>query len=178
MEPVFSPDPSAIEREAIAHPQEQIQPGPLPFDRLTFVGNVYHQPSEGEPSQVSLKFERLLETQEQIFQRSLRATIEWKPLVPERCWLQGDQIGLIVVRNDEGRYARFLPTPEEKEEAKGKVLEIAFRTDQDQKVFDVSANCLLVGPKECHPISAFRPELLAVRSRASETRYTVFIFPR
>lgn len=148
---------------------------PLP-DRITVSGNVSLQSVGNEPVQISLNFERLLETQEQVFQRRLTATGEWNPLIPERCWIQGDEVGMIVVRNDEGRHPQVQLSQEQKDELKSRrVLEIALGYGA---IEDSRRNYLQIGAKECYPILATLPGLLRVRARAGEVRYTVFVFPR
>ena len=159
--------------EVLAKAQDeslQLQPGETPPDRITVAGSIYHQSTDGEPVQVSLKFERLLETREQVFHRRLKVGENWTPLIPERCWLQKNQVGMIVVRNDEGRYASAQLSQGQQTQLKHKVLEIALGSDE--------SSVLLVPPKESQPLTAVFPERLRLRSRSEGIRYTIFVFPR
>ena len=174
MEPILD-DAGAEEAvaRALSFSQQQPSPAVLP-DRITVTGSVYHQSSEGEPTQVPLTFERLLETKEQVFQRRLIVGEEWQPLIPERCWLQGNQVGMIVVRNDEGRHANVQLSQEQKDSLKDKVLEVMPNITMDV----LRSNLILVYPRESQPLTFAYPQDARIRSRAGKTRCTVYVFPR
>jgi len=172
-------EPSEIPSQGDVSPQRSPVPlGPTSPDRITVAGSIYHQPAEGEPVQVSLTSERQLKTVEQVFQRRLKVGNTWQPLIPERCWLQDEAVGMIIVRNEEGRHTRVQPGPEEKATAGGKILEIGFRVDDNSIPIVFGPSVLLVYSKECQPLTVSRPDLLCIRSRAGEIHYTVFVFPR
>ena len=153
---------------------------PLP-DRITVAGNIYHQSTEGDPTQVSLNFERILETHEQVFHRRLKVGEDWMPLIPERCWLQNDQVGMIVVRNDEGRYPSVQPSREEGDELQRKVLWVSdwrIESSDGNAPIGEPYNPYLIYPKDCIPLTVLTPSTLVIRSARGEIRYAVFVFPR
>ena len=142
-----------------------------PPDRITVAGAIYHQSLGTDGTQVNLKFERLLETREQVFFRCLRAGSEWLPLIPDRCWLQGEQVGLVVVRNDEGRHSLVQLSPEEKNVLRQKQLLVAVSPGGRD-------NPLVVRSGECFPLSLRDPQGAQIRSSEGEIRYTIYVFPR
>ena len=70
-------------------------------NRITVVETVYHQVGNDKPMSVESRFERILASDEQVYERrhknSQAATTEWKKL--DYGWVPS--VGMIVIRNDD-----------------------------------------------------------------------------
>lgn len=89
-------------------------------DRLTVVDNVYFVGRDGPGDQFSSRFDRELKSGEQVYHRVRQvAGPVWRPL--DLGWCADCGVGMILVRNDEGKFA-VAPTEEEREEMSRRVL--------------------------------------------------------
>lgn len=92
-----------------------------PKNRETVVETVYHQVLGEEPTSLETRYNRDLESNEQVYERQAVATEEWKLL--DCGWLSGN-VGLLVIRNEEGKSRQTNPTEAEKEELAKRVIEV------------------------------------------------------
>jgi len=95
----------------------------IEVDTITVVETVYHSPFQQQPTSIATRFSRDLTTQAQPYERYLTATEKWDLL--DYGWLE-DNIGMLIIHNLEGEFTQTIPTPEEKEDAEKRILEIAF----------------------------------------------------
>lgn len=72
---------------------------PIVRHRLTVVEKMYHQAHGGEPTCVESVYEVQLQTDEEVYSRSL--TIDETPVPLDRGWLNGKPINQIVIHNKE-----------------------------------------------------------------------------
>lgn len=136
--------------------------------RVTVVETVHHQLPDAEPATVETRFQRWLESDEQLYRRTLRVGAEWTPI--DTGWVESPAV--LLLRNDREMFA-VQPTEEEKTMAAGKVLEIGVRLDGADAVVPLFA---------VHPGHSFRAEPLAVKSlrvrcRVGSTKCTVAAVP-
>lgn len=138
-----------------------------PFrDRMTVVDKTYHQPAQGEAFCCEVTFERTLMSDESVYSRKKRAGEEWQPL--DCGWITEDsgRVGMLIVRNDEGKNLQRLPSDDEKAALAQKVLEVG---THDLPLFVVPpGESLRATPAETP---------LYVRCLGGECHYTVFAFP-
>jgi len=138
-------------------------------DRLTVVQTFYHRGAAGI-SEFDCRWSRKLETSEQAYERHEAAGEEWQPL--SAGWLK--EVGLLVVRNDEGRRFDFQPSDEELARVAERVLEVGFRGPGAGPPEDF----MLVHPCEALPLCPSRAGNLVIRCRCGQANYTVFAVPR
>lgn len=144
-----------------------IVPSPPLRDRMTIVEKVYHQPQTGEAYCCETVFERWLDDEESVYSRKMKVSEEWKLL--HFGWFSDDgkPVGMLVIRNDEGRDLQRLPSDEEKTKTASLILEIGVH---DLPLFDV------------FPGESFRAtpsgQDLYVRCLGGECSFTVFAFPK
>lgn len=140
-----------------------------PFrDRMTVVEKVYHQPKDGEASCFETVFEQFLDSDESPYSRRTKVSEEWQEL--KYGWLTDDErpVGMVCVRNEEGRYLQRNPSDEERQVMSAKVLEIG--------THDLAIHQVLPGQTaRFTPV----PEVpLYIRCRDGECSYTLFAVPR
>jgi hypothetical protein len=136
---------------------------PPPKNRLTVVETVYHQVSGEQPQSVESRFDRELQSDEQMYQRCKVATEEWQPL--DLGWVPDP--GTIVIENNEGILQQVNPTPEQQEELAKKILVLS----QDSGLgFEVR-------PGESFRFSHDAPGVLLLRCRSGSARYRISVIP-
>jgi len=135
-------------------------------DRITVIGTVYHQPYGADAQAIEYRFSRLLDTSEQLYERRLVATEEWKPI--DCGWI--DQSSLIVIKNIEGKFLQKNPTEEERKEAEAKVLEVSFADT-------LSSDVWLIRPGEAFSGSPSNVKRLCIRCRKGAAKYILYLLP-
>lgn len=139
-------------------------------DRLTVVENVYHQTQGEDPFHISTTFERKLQTQEQPYSRTTSVGEEWEQL---DCGWLGDNVGMLIIANNEGKFAR-IPTEEEREEVAKRVLIIGYRyRDLDSPACDAWE----IPPGESFRGSPTNSKSLYIKSLSGRTKYTINLIP-
>lgn len=143
-----------------------VGPGPEkePPDRLTVRDHIYHLPFEGRSFSVEHPFERALGTHEQVYERSQRATLEWKPL--DLGWVE--HVGMVFIRNDAGLNLQRKPSTAEKSAIALQVLELRF---------DDSKGVWLIPPGESMHGTPDNARRLEVRGHVAGSKYTIAVIP-
>jgi len=85
--------------------------------RITVVDSVYWSTEDGQPVQISSRFSRPLESEEQPYIRRITVGEEWQPL--DLGWV--GKVGLLVLAN-EPTPRRVQPTAEERDEDDARVV--------------------------------------------------------
>lgn len=135
-------------------------------DQLTVVETVYHLASGEEPTAAEVRFVRELETVEQPYVRKLVIGEEWQPL--DFGWVK--DIGMFVLRNDEGAGLQTMPTDEERAAIMAKVLELG------TAAWD---NCRwLIFPQDAFRATPKVIEGLVVRCLSGKAKATIYVYPR
>ena len=143
--------------------------------RLTVVGRVYHQQYGKSPSEIESRFDRELESREQVYTRCLEATEGWQRL--DCGWL--GRVGMLVIRNEEGKLQGQNPTDAELERAARKVLEVTYsRGPLKGNRNDTNRLCWLIMPGESMRALPTHPTKLYVRCQSGTAEYTVFLVPQ
>lgn len=94
-------------------------------DRMTVVDKVYHQPMKGgDAFCCETTFDRWLNSEESVYSRKMKVGNEWKKLHLGWFTDEGKPIGMLVIRNDEGKHLQVNLSDEEKTELAKKVLEV------------------------------------------------------
>ncbi len=137
---------------------------PDPKNRLTVIETVYHQTTTAEPDSIESRFERELISDEQPYRRTTKVGEDWTPL--DFGWIE--EVGMIVIQNNEGKGLTKIPTPEEKEELAAKVLEISADP----------SNSWIVRPGESFRGEPAGKRTLCIRSRSGTTHFNVYAIPR
>ena len=145
----------------------RVTPRPPLRGRMTVVDKVYHQPMKGEAYCCECTFERWLDDDESVYSRKIRASEGWKQI--HLGWFSDDgkPVGMLVIRNDEGKYLQRIPSEEEKVSLSEKVLEVG---THDSPLF-------LVSPGESLRAVPSGQNLF-VRCLGGECSFTVFAFPK
>ena len=138
-------------------------------DRLVVNGSVTHySDSGGSPSIAATAFTRFLETtEEQSFIRRTTVGKNWQPL-PEG-WLK--ECGMLVVANEKARFS-VQPTPEQRQEAEAKVLEVGIAVLNRVEPFAI------VPSGETARFQPVDLSWLRLRCRNGEAKVTVYEFPK
>lgn len=137
--------------------------------RLTVVEHVYYQSREGGPTQVSSRFARPCEEDEQPFSRFFKVGEEWASL--ELAWIE--RAGQIALANTEGKFT-LVPTPEERREVDGRVIEVGAWDSLATRI----APFLIVRPGESARFEPADAKHLRLRCRRGEARVKVDAFPQ
>ncbi len=132
-------------------------------DRLSFVGQLVLLSNLDVPVAAEISFERLLKTKEEPYCRT-RVTVgeEWTPV--DMGWVKSP--GMVVIKNRETKFG-VVPTPEQKEEAAGKVVELSFLPEGPAHI--------IIYPKETQPLSVARDGLW-MRCRHGTTTCSLEVF--
>ena len=134
-------------------------------DRITVVETVYYQPQGDDATAIDGSYSRELNSHEQIYRRNCEVGEEWEPL--DSGWI--DRAGLLVVKNTEGLNQQRMPTGEEKEELKRKVLQIAYKGEEDC--------CWLIPPGESMRGLPSHIKCLVVRCKRGTCSFSVHVIP-
>lgn len=134
--------------------------------RVTVVGSMYFQGSEGERASAHTQYQRVLESTEQVYERRCKVGEEWEPV--DLGWLDKDGAAAIIhIKNEEGTF-KTVPTEEEVLESEEKVLELAFRD---------TADCWLIRPTDTFRGEPLSMNELMIRCRKGTARYSIFLVP-
>lgn len=159
----------AIEQAGEIPMEDRIAPPPPLKPRLTVVEHVYHQEGGGKsPTGADSVSARFLLTDEQPFIRKTRIGETWVPV--ETGWLRNKGVSLVRIANEATVFTVY-PSPQEKEEAERKVLEIGMEDGSGVRRFAV------VRPGES---IRFEPDAfpsLRVRCRSGFAQVTIHVFP-
>lgn len=90
--------------------------------KLILVSNVHYRGKDGTVKTQTTRTARFLKSSDDPIERKISIGEEWVKL--ETAWVK--EIGYLSFRNNGGEPFRFVPTPEQIEEAQGKVIEIGF----------------------------------------------------
>lgn len=167
----------AIEQAGEIPMEDRIAPPPPLKPRLTVVEHVYHQEGGGKsPTGADSVSARFLLTDEQPFIRKTRIGETWVPV--EAGWLRDKGVSLVRIANEATVFTVY-PSPQEKEEADRKVLEIGMEVDSqiDGEVSSLVVTFAVVRPGES---IRFEPDdfpSLRVRCRSGFAQVTIHVFP-
>lgn len=150
--------------------------------RLTGVMKLYHSPAEGEASECSHSWTLWLETDEQPWgPRHVQVGPEWVPLPDGWGGEFAAQAAAVVLFNREGTFRTVTPTPEEREAARAKVVEVGVATvwPDGLEATDTVEPFACVRPLTSQPIQLPPGGLgrLRLRCPAGKARVSVTIFP-
>lgn len=149
-----------------------------PPGRLTVVETVYHQEPGQQPTALTTRYGRPLETAEQPFTRRLRLGDAWQPLPAG--WL--DAAALLHLVNEEGRQLTRQPTPADRQALAGRVVEVGvlppghWGLSAETAVAPVV--CWLVRPGESLRAEPAALAALVLRCRQESARVTLTLLPR
>lgn len=155
-------------------------PGPE-LDRLTVTGMVYHQAYNELPTLFESSYSQLLaSTGGQPYKREVTVGEEWTEL--DTGWLDPPG-GMVVVRNNEGKWLVTNPTPEERTEAAKRVVELVFlRSDELASSYQGTAlddADLSIPPGDFQRlIPASDRVRVWLRCRHGTAKVTVYVTPR
>ena len=139
---------------------------PINCSTLTVVETVSHHPLDSDPTQEIVAFDRRLISTEQPYKRSLTVGEEWVPL--DLGWIE--DVGMVCITNDVGRFLQTHPTEEEREWLDAKVLLVSY-DQSDQKAF-------LVSRKETLRVSPSNASGLYIRCASGEAKYHILVVPK
>jgi len=139
---------------------------PIP-SRITVVDNLYFQETGEQTSQFSCQFSRNVESEQQPYERRLKATEEWQPI--DTGWLDED-VGALFIRNEAGKNLQTIPTEAEALEISKQVLQLSFGGTEFA--------AWNVPPGESFRGSPATIKDLMIRSLSGTPRYTLYLIPR
>ena len=114
---------SSEEKEFLESTLTSHQPQKKIADRVTVVETIYHQVQGEQPTTIESRYSRNLKTDEQLYQRRFTVTEDWVLL--DLGWA-GNNISLLHISNEEGKFPHKIPTPEEIEEVARRVIEVSY----------------------------------------------------
>lgn len=136
--------------------------------RVTVVEHVYHQQIGGDPVAIETSFSRLLESEEERYQRTLKTGEAWTKLdcghVPEA--------SVLTLKNLEGVFRSVNPTPEEEAEAAKRVIEVGLWIGELIEPLDE------VRPQEAIRRCPLDLSRLYVRCRCGTAKFRLMLIPR
>lgn len=171
MTPLPSPDPvllaEASRIDGMDSTVVNYRPPPPNRGRLTVVETVYHQAPGESPREVLSRFNRWLESDENMYQRTAKVGEEWTPI--DLGWLAGDA-GTILLVAEGGPRRNTIPTEEEKREDRSKRIAVSFRSDTPR-------DDITLLPGESARFSPSYAKEILLRCLCGKTRYTVSVIP-
>lgn len=136
-------------------------------DRLTVVDKVYHQPFGKKAVLTQSKFTRGLDSKHQLYVRYLEATEEWQRL--DTGWL-GDDVGHLVIQNDEEVNRQVNPTDAEQEAVAKRVIQLSY--------LGKSQLHWLIPPGESMRGMPLSPQSLYYRCQHGTAEFTLTLVPK
>lgn len=88
--------------------------------RILLLQTLYYQSANSEPISAEGRYTKLLQTDEQPYQRRMKVTDEWKPL--DAGWVES--ASYYCVENLEGKYIQTIPTLEQRSEDAKRIIEL------------------------------------------------------
>jgi hypothetical protein len=145
---------------------EPVIPKPV-TDSINVLETVYHRAGLNEAKAINTVFSRPLTNTEELqpYERNCRVTEEWQ--LVDTGWL-GDQVGMLIIKNREGKYDR-IPTEGQKKEDAKRVLEISYD--------EGATPPWIVLPQESFRGHPSLVDGLKMRSRHGQIRVTIAAFP-
>lgn len=145
--------------------------GALPKARIYGKEMLTYQAPGANPQPVEHTFVRYLESDKQIWRLPYAvATSEWVGV--ETGWL--DTASLIRVENLEGHFRQVQPSPQERQAAEGKIIEIGiFWRDEPTPVSEVPPREVL----KLFPLHG-DPAQYYIRARGGDAHYSLSIYPK
>lgn len=92
--------------------------------KLIGVTNIHHRDRNGKVSTTTSRFVRELSSKDEQYKRTITVGETWEEL--DTAWVKPDAIGYLMIRNDGGRPFQVIPTKEQLEEARARVIEIGY----------------------------------------------------
>ena len=138
---------------------------------------VFRSPTGGSIAPLDIGFTRILETDDQPYQR--RIEVDWGWHLVDLGWLDGG-CSMIVVQNREGIFTQVQPTQEERDEAARKIVELSFweiPAKESPRYKSETSGRWLIYPTECFRGSPSSSQLF-LRCRHGKARCTITAFPR
>ena len=173
----MGPDPNPLPQ-----PPSSVPTSVRPADRarVLFLANLHFQPPNDQPVSFPSGLERTVRCKDaDTYTRKLTLGEEWKPLdAGHLTEADPDGVGLVTVRNDEGRFPHAVPSPEERAALAERVVEVGVYVDNQDGTPGAIAFAR-VAPGEALPPfdpAAFRD--LRVRCRKGTARVTIHLLPR
>lgn len=143
------------------------KPKPIAQDALIVTEQIAHRKAGSDARAFETRKMRALKTKEQPYERQMVATAEWMPL--DLGWLAGKPLGMLAIRNDEGKPTQVLPTLDQRTEVAAKVLQVAYNAREDEG--------WLVDPGMSMRGVPSDPSALQVRSLSGEIEFTIWASP-
>jgi hypothetical protein len=161
-------DPPEGEREGLGALIAPSEDPPILRNVVSVVEQVYWQPALDQPQQLlESACGRELESDEQPYVRRLVVNEEWRPI---DCGWIGDECGMFLLCNEEGKHLHKNPTPEQKASLDEKVVELRF---------DRNPTCFwYILPGESMRGCPSNAQSLFIRCRSGTARVTLTLLPR
>lgn len=153
--------------------------------RLVRTGGIYFAALNEEGTNLELQFSRPVLSEEQPFgpRKHIIATEEWQPL--NLAWFaeHPQQIGTIVITNEEGQFKQTIPTEEERAEAAAKVIEIGTGRRNPYNELNYQSFAEVRPSGDTYSLQSFSIDpvdatQLGIRCRKGQAKYSLTIFPK
>lgn len=92
--------------------------------KVISVTNLHHRDIDGKVNTTTSRFVRELASKCEPYKRTIKLTEQWEEL--DTAWVKPDNIGYLFLRNDGGRPFQVVPTKEQIEEARSRIVEIGY----------------------------------------------------
>lgn len=134
--------------------------------RITVVETVSFEQTDGKHPQVRSAYSRLVDSTEEVYQRSLPVRTTWTPV--DTGWVTAP--GMIHLSNEEGKGLTVIPTREEREAIGAKVVEVKVDGADDSHVF-------LLRPGESMRVYPGPGLKLVARCPAGDSKCALSVYP-
>jgi len=166
------PDPNHPERGLkIVHTDEDPCIRPVNKARLSIVETVYYQHPEDQPVTLDHRFGRWVDSTDEPYLRKFKVGTEWQslPKLAGAVWIGATDVGLLCIKNEEGRFL-IEPTPAQKEEAAQRIVCIEFGTHGVADIFIPPGESVHFQPVDLNNVY--------VRCWKGEAKFTLSLFPK
>lgn len=136
---------------------------------LVMVCQIYHQLLGSNPSLVEFRYARPLQSDEQVYERSLKIGKSWQKI--DSGWL--DRVSLLVISNKEGEQQFTQPTREEVSQLATKTIEIGVQWPNEAS----PTSLFIVRPGMVFQVEPNNLGVLYLRSERGPTKCSITLFP-
>lgn len=92
--------------------------------KLISVSNLHHRDKNGKVNTTTSRFVRELSSKDEPYKRTITLGEQWEEL--DTAWVDIENIGYLFLRNDGGRPFQVVPTHEQIQEARSRVVELGY----------------------------------------------------
>lgn len=154
--------------------------------RIVIIRTIQFAERDGQPISQELNSRREVISSMQPYgpRRSIEVGEKWESL--DLGWFRLDnklhEIGELAITNQEGKFTQIIPTPQEKQEALLKVLELGIKSDFDPSQSPTSFALIPASQDgftlQHHEFIPSDPKQVMIRCRMGIAKYSITVYPK